>query len=115
MSLTCAIVLIARFHLNALVVLFGVAIALMLAAGHGPMQAVASFQHGAGNALGSIRFRIAFGTMFGKPRGCFQAKRQRPKPFIFNVLFNIPGSPAMGVPIMFLFYDHIQKIYFYFI
>ncbi|MCW4589463.1 GntP family permease [Gluconacetobacter entanii] len=77
MSLTCAlalglcaigtiIVLIARFHLNALVVLFGVAIALMLSAGHSPVQAVASFQHGAGNALGSIGFLIAFGTMFGK-------------------------------------------------
>ncbi|MGS0646512.1 GntT/GntP/DsdX family permease [Komagataeibacter melomenusus] len=60
------IVLIARFNINSLLVLFGVAIALLLAAGDTPAQAVASFQHGAGNALGSIGFLLAFGTMFGK-------------------------------------------------
>ncbi|CUW48623.1 gluconate permease [Novacetimonas hansenii] len=60
------IVLIARFRLNALLVLFGVAIAVMLATGHSPAQAVTTFQHGAGNALGNIGFLIAFGTMFGK-------------------------------------------------
>ncbi|MBB2201522.1 GntT/GntP/DsdX family permease [Gluconacetobacter tumulisoli] len=65
-SIAAIIVLIARFRCEPLLVLFGVSVAVALAAGQGPAAGVASFEAGAGHALGHIAFIIAFGTMMGR-------------------------------------------------
>lgn len=65
-AILAVIILIARFRLEPVMTLFGIAIAVGLAAGHSPAEAVASFEDGAGHALGHIAFIIAFGTMLGR-------------------------------------------------
>ncbi|MFS8368653.1 GntT/GntP/DsdX family permease [Acetobacter indonesiensis] len=65
-AILAVIILIARFRLEPVMTLFGVAVAVGLAAGHSPAESVASFEDGAGHALGHIAFIIAFGTMLGR-------------------------------------------------
>lgn len=65
-AILAVIILIARFRLEPVMTLFGIAIAVGLAARHSPAEAVASFEDGAGHALGHIAFIIAFGTMLGR-------------------------------------------------
>ncbi|MBO1326655.1 GntP family permease [Acetobacter sp. TBRC 12305] len=65
-AIVAVILLIARFRFEPTLTLFGVAIAVGLAVGHAPTQAVSSFEAGAGHTLGHIAFIIAFGTMLGR-------------------------------------------------
>ncbi|MCH4022339.1 MAG: GntP family permease [Acetobacter sp.] len=65
-AILAVIILITRFRLEPVMTLFGVAIAVGLAAGHSPAESVTSFEEGAGHALGHIAFIIAFGTMLGR-------------------------------------------------
>ena len=60
------IVLIARFRINAFIVIFVVSLALALAAGMPAAKVVTSFENGVGHALGHIAIIIALGTMLGK-------------------------------------------------
>ncbi|NVN13856.1 GntT/GntP/DsdX family permease, partial [Nguyenibacter vanlangensis] len=66
LAILAVIVLIARFRLEPIMVLFGVAVLVAVATGRMPSAGVASFEAGAGHALGHIAFVIAFGTMLGR-------------------------------------------------
>jgi GntP family gluconate:H+ symporter len=60
------VVLIARFKLNAFVVMFAVSLALAIVTGM-PVQAIVkSFEAGLGGTLGHIAIVVALGTMLGK-------------------------------------------------
>jgi gluconate:H+ symporter, GntP family len=60
------IVLIARYRINAFIVIFVVSLALALVAGMPAAKVVTSFENGVGHALGHIAIIIALGTMLGK-------------------------------------------------
>lgn len=66
LSIAAVLVLIARCRAEPIITLFGVAVLIGLATGKAPTAAVASFENGAGHALGHIAFIIAFGTMLGR-------------------------------------------------
>ncbi|GAA4488928.1 GntT/GntP/DsdX family permease [Gluconacetobacter asukensis] len=65
-AILAVMVLIARFRCEPILTLFVVAVLVGLATGRAPADAVASFENGAGHALGHIAFIIAFGTMLGR-------------------------------------------------
>ena len=66
LSIVLLIVLIAKLRLNPFVTIIGVSLLLGLAAGMPAGTVVASFENGAGRALGHIAIIIALGTMLGK-------------------------------------------------
>ena len=65
-SIVLLIVLIAKFRINPFVTILAVSVALGLASGMPSAKVVASFENGAGHALGHIAIIIALGTMLGR-------------------------------------------------
>jgi gluconate:H+ symporter, GntP family len=65
-SIVVLIVLIAQLRLNPFITILAVSLLLGLAAGMPSGKVVASFENGAGHALGHIAIIIALGTMLGK-------------------------------------------------
>jgi len=66
LAVVVLIVLIARFKINAFIVLFGISLALAMVSGMPLPSIVKSFETGVGNTLGHIAIVIALGTMLGK-------------------------------------------------
>ena len=65
-AVVALVVLIARFKVNAFIVLMTVSLALALVTGMPPQNIVRSFEAGLGGTLGHIAIIVALGTMLGK-------------------------------------------------